>query len=244
MSSLSEPGVNVSRETKATNLPSRYQGWAEMFDNRVASELRPGISILDVGGGRRPAVPVEQRPEDCLYAGLDLAASELAAAPDGSYSESYVGDIANFRDDLADRFDLIVSWQVLEHVKSLDASIENVRRYLKPGGRFISQFSGTFSSFGLINQLVPASFGVWLLKHLKGRDPATVFPAYYHHCWYNAVRSSMSAWSGVEVVPRYKAADYLRFFRPLQKAYLVYENWTANGRHPNLATHYLVDSRR
>jgi hypothetical protein len=36
---------------------------------------------------------------------------------------------------------------------------------------------------------------------------------------------------------------YWRFFSPLQRAYLVYEDWAAAG-HKNLATHYLVDARR
>lgn len=242
---IAETNMTSTAEGKANRLPPRYmERWQGEFEERIASELRPAIRILDVGGGRQPAVPVEKRPPDCFYAGLDLSAAELAAAPKDAYTETYVGDILQLRPDLVEQFDLVVSWQVFEHVKPLDSALENVRSYLCTSGRFISQFSGTFSAFGLANQVVPSAVGPWLLKRFLGRDPATVFPAYYHHCWYSAIRSSMSGWSEVEVVSRYGAAGYYRFSALLQRLYLAYENWAADGNHRNLATHYLVDARR
>ena len=55
-------------------------------------------------------------------------------APEGSYDEMFVGDITKRVAELEGRFDLIICFQVLEHVKPLDDAIENLRCYLRPGG--------------------------------------------------------------------------------------------------------------
>ncbi len=41
-------------------------------------------------------------------------------------------------------------------------------------------------------------------------------------------------------MPRYKAGAYVRFFRPLERAYIGYENWVERTGRANLATHYVI----
>jgi len=61
------------RTVPAEWLPARYrEPWKGFLLDRAESELRPGIRVLDVGSGARPAIPPEQRPEGCVYVGLDL----------------------------------------------------------------------------------------------------------------------------------------------------------------------------
>jgi len=226
-------------------LPDRYaERWRAPFEERLSSELRPGVRILDVGSGRRPTLPIDERPSGCFYAGLDISESEMLRAPAGSYDEYYVSDVTKRVEAFKGQFDVVISWQVLEHVKPLEDAFENIHYYLKPGGRMITQFSGTFSIFGLINQVVPSSLTPWALKHLTKRDPETVFPAYYHHCWASAIKRALKDWSDVEVIGRYNAASYWRFAKPLQKVYLQYEDWALRTGRDNLATHYLVDARK
>jgi hypothetical protein len=168
----------------------------------------------------------------------------MLRAPVGSYDEYYVSDVTKRVEAFKEQFDVVISWQVLEHVKPLEAAFENIHYYLKPGGRMLTQFSGTFSIFGLINQVIPSSVAPWALKKLTRRDPETVFPAYYHHCWSSAIARGLQDWSEVEIVSRYNAAGYWRFAKLLQKLYLKYENWAERTGRDNLATHYLVDARR
>jgi hypothetical protein len=82
------------------------------------------------------------------------------------------------------------------------------------------------------------------MQRFLGRDPESVFPAWYDRCYYSALARMAEHWSAWEVVPRYRGTGYLSFAPVLQRAYLVYENWAERSGHPNLATHYLVSGWR
>jgi len=226
-------------------LPARYYStWRPSFDELVKESLTRECAVLDVGAGCKPTFAPLQRSKKCYYAGLDLSAHELAKAPAGSYDDTWARDITCHCPELEGRFDLVISWQVLEHVKPLETAIENIRGYLRPGGRFVATLSGAFSAYGLINQVVPARLGVFAMYKLLGRDPQTVFPAYYDHCWQTALERMLSDWKGFKVIPFYIGAGYFGFSRNLQKIYLRYEDWALNRKHFNLATHYLIEATK
>ena len=225
-----------------TALPDRYQHdeWMRPFQESIMDFLVPGMRILDVGSGCRPALPLDERPPGCEYVGLDLSADELRKAPSGSYHEAIVGDVTTPRDELRERFDLVISWQVLEHVKPLDTAIENIRSYLRPGGRFVGQWSGTFSYFALLSRLVPHRAATFVMHRLLGRDPASVFPAYYHRCWLSALMAIGRNWTSFNVKPLHAGGGYLAFAPPIQRMYLRYEQWIIDRQMGNLATHYVL----
>jgi SAM-dependent methyltransferase len=226
-------------------LPERYaEPWREAFELRAASAAVAGAHVLDLGGGRRPAIPHERRPQGCRYAGLDVSAEELSAAPPGSYDEVWVRDAAAPVPELAGRFDLVVSWQALEHVRPLDLALENVRGYLKPGGRLLAMLSGRFAAFALVARLLPDRAGKELMARLIDRPPDTVFHSHYDRCWYGALDRMLASWSRAEIIPLYRGAGYFDFSPLLRGIYVRYEDWAARGMHRNLATHYLVDAMR
>jgi SAM-dependent methyltransferase len=237
---------DVSRgATKGRKLPPRYdERWRDPFDNRVDLALRPGISILDVGAGASPTIRVDRRPPRCFYAGLDLSLAELQRAASGSYDEFCVADVAVRAPGLVDRFDLVLSWNALEHVRPLDRAFEHLRMYLRPAGRLVALFSGRFSVFGTLNRLVPRRVAVELMKRLLDRDPTSVWPAYYDRCWYDEIMRMLGHWERVEVLPLYRGAEYFNFSPNLRSLYLGYENWACRTRRRNLATHYLVTAVR
>lgn len=236
----------IGRVTARPTLPERYsKEWWQPFREATDEAVhKPGTTILDVGSGRRPSIPVADRPPDCRYIGLDISAEELRRAPVGAYDAVFVASIIDHVPELDDCFDVVVCWQVLEHVKPLALALENIRRYLKPGGRFVGQLSGRFSLFGLLNRMVPHSVAKFGMKHLLGRDPQTVFPAYYENCSDSQLRAAGTAWTTFSVFPRYQGASYFSFLPLLERAYLAYEEWTICAGHRDLATHYFLVAER
>ncbi len=228
-------------QDRATRYETR---WREAFDEAVDPLLVRGASVLDIGSGRAPTIAASRRPDDCLYVGLDVSESELLHAGYDAYDEIVVLDIATPTPALIGRFDLAVSWQVLEHVKPLDRAFANIYSYLRPAGTLVAQLSGKFSVFALINRFTPRGLSIPLLERLTHRHPQTVYPAYYDECYADALRRMLDQWSEVSIIPRFRGASYFEFSRPVQRLYLRYEDWTIRAGHENLATHYLVVARK
>ena len=231
----------VAAWAKSGRLPPRYaECWADRFDALVHPALEPDLRVLDIGAGRHPTLSPSARPRGTRYLGLDVSPDELAAAPPGGYDDAVVGDITELRPELCDQFDLIVSWQVLEHVRSLSAAFDNAYAYLRPGGRMVALFSGRWSIFAALNRLLPQRFGKQAMARLLDREPTSVFPAYYDDCYHSAVASLGSGWASVVLQPKFCGVSYFGFSHTLMRAYLAYENLAARRQYNNLATHYLV----
>jgi SAM-dependent methyltransferase len=183
-------------------------------------------------------------PPGTTYIGLDMSERELMAAPPGSYDRLIVGDVVERQPDLEGCADLVVSWQVLEHVAPLGDAIFNIHYYLRPGGLFVAQMSGGRSAFALINRMIPHRLAKVAMQRLLQRDPESVFPAPYDRCTYSALSQTLAYWSAARIVPRYRGAQYFRFLPPLQSLYVHIEDLIVRGDHKDLATHYLVVARR
>ena len=223
----------------------RYEvRWRDAFDDAVRPFLAANVAVLDIGSGRQPTISSEDRPAACRYVGLDISERELQLAGEDAYDGIVVGDIATHDPSLAQRFDVALSWQVLEHVKPLDRALANVHSYLRPGGVLIAQLSGKFSAFAVLNQLLPRSLGVGLMHRLLSRDARTVFPAYYHRCYATALARTLAGWSYVRILPRFRGAGYFTFSKTAQGLYLRYEDWAIRSSRDNLATHYLVVAQK
>lgn len=236
-----EEALQARADVAAGRLPERYaERWRAPFFERVEPAIVPGMTILDVGSGRTPTIPADQRPANSHYVGLDISATELNAALMGSYDETLVGDLTKRESLLEDRFDLIVSWQVLEHVESLKSTLDNLHSYLRPGGRLVAQLSGSFAAFALISRVVPYRVSVRLMECLLGISPETRFQTQFDRCYYGALKRLLSGWQCHEIVPRYRAGRYFAFSNSLLRMYLAYENWLARTGRLNLATHYII----
>ena len=180
------------------------------------------------------------------YTGLDISLQELLEAGPGAYGETVEADASVLEQKLVGRFDLAVSWQVLEHVRDLEKTIQNIHDYLKPGGRFVALFSGAWSLFGLVNRALPDRIGSrivdFTMKRTENNIP--VFPAHYDRCTARELDPLFAGWSEFTLTPLYQGAAYFDFLPPLRSAYLVYENAIHRRNVANLATHYLIVAER
>jgi SAM-dependent methyltransferase len=222
-------------------LPPRYDTrWGTEFWSFVREATAPGVSILDLGGGRQPTLAPGERPPGARYVGLDISASELLAAPPGSYDETFAAPIEDAVPGLTGSFDLIVSWQVLEHVDDMDRTAAVLHDYLRPGGRFVACLSGRNAVYAVANRLLPAGLSGRIVAHLRRRPLETVFRTRYHRCTYGGLQSAFGAWDHLRIVPLWHAADYFDRVPMLQQGYIRYENWAFAHNRRELATNYVI----
>lgn len=227
--------------------PPRYRtdAWRRPFDARLAAALPEARAILDVGAGALPTVPPDRRPTGCTYVGLDVDHAELDAAPAGSYDEAIVADVTAPVPALEGRFDLVLSWFVLEHVRSLRAALSTIHSFLAPGGRLLAQFSGRRAFFALLNRLLPGRTAAALAARATRRGRERVFPAPYDDCRYARIVDLLAeGWDHARVMPIFVAGVYFRPWPALLGPYLAYEEVAYRRDWRELAPYYLVDARR
>lgn len=244
-------GPDVFRQTavelpdvEAGRLPPRYgRRMQDVLLEHLDPLLNPNVAILDVGAGRKPSIAPKDRPTGCRYVGLDLSEEELLSAPAGAYDRAVAHDITHPL-ALGEQFDLVLSWQVLEHVRPIDGVLENLRKVLRPGGTMLAQLSGSFSAFALLARVLPHQVRVRAMVRFLGHAEEEKFPTHYDRCWASALERMCAPWSAVTLVTYYRGATYFGMWRPLQRGYLAYESVIARRDVRNLATHYLVIARR
>jgi 2-polyprenyl-6-hydroxyphenyl methylase/3-demethylubiquinone-9 3-methyltransferase len=210
------------------------------FLDPISEALDPGAAVLDIGSGRRPAIPPPDRPAGVHYVGLDISADELALAPPGSYDETIVSAAERRVPDLVGRFDLIVSYGVLEHIQDVPPAVANFRAYLKPEGKFVGFLAGRYAAFSIANRLIPFWLGRRLVTRWMRRDIDTVFRAYYDHCDSRGLQGAFSDWNEVEVVPLWAGRPYFGRIPGMLSLYMRYEDFVKSHGWNRLATHYVV----
>jgi SAM-dependent methyltransferase len=231
--------------TRARLRPERYERPLDQeFKAFLGYVMRPGISILDAGSGSRPRVGAHKRPPDVTYVGLDISLDELRKAPAGSYDEVVEADLQDLVPGLEGRFDLVLSWFAFEHLTRLQDAVEAIHRYLRPDGWFIAGLAGRNAAFALGNRLIPEAVAVRLVSWLRNRPREKIFPAHYDQCTASGLSRALAAWDEVHVVPLWRAAHYFDKLVPLQRAYLLYEEWAMSSQRRDLAPYYVVAARR
>lgn len=227
-------------------LPPRYAPrWEATFFELVHAALRRGGTVVDLGSGARPTVPLDQRPPGCQYVGVDISQAELDRAPAGSYSSAWAVDVSMSGASLPITADLILSWQVLEHVRSMGDALENMYRWLSPGGQVVALFSGSRALSSVLSRILPHGVRTIVMRRLYGSPPEDKFPTVFDCCRESLLRPLLSDnWASFTIYPRYHGATYLAFAPALMRTYLAYENYIARHEVGDLATHYVLHATK
>ena len=231
-------------DVQAGLLPARYGiTMQEIFLDHLRPLLKPGIAILDVGGGSGPVIVASQRPPGCRYVRLDITHDEQRGAVARPSADAIAHDIRNALPS-GEHFDVVLSWHALDHVRPLDRALDNLRAATRPGATMLVQVTGSFAAFTLLGRVTPARLRAWATTQYMHQPRERRLATGYDHCYASALERMLESWSSVTIHPFYRGATYLRRWWPLQHAYLGYESFVARRDARNLATHYLVVATR
>lgn len=134
-----------------------------MFQDLVQELAVPGIKILEIGGGARPALKDRSRVE---YAVVDPDAQELSKCP---------ADVLQLKGTVQslpsnEKYDLIISKMVLEHVEDPDSFHQHSLALLKKEGTVLHFFACKNSLPAIANRILPEWLAAKVLRAIGNRN--------------------------------------------------------------------------
>jgi SAM-dependent methyltransferase len=133
------------------------------------------FAILEAGCGSMSKLKLGS---NIHVVGIDISEKQLER--NTKLDERLLGDIHTY--PLAESsFDIIICWDVLEHLQDPRSALENFLRACKPNGLIILAFPNLFSLKGIITKLTPYRVHIWYYKYFlgfkdPGRDDQPPFP--------------------------------------------------------------------
>jgi 2-polyprenyl-6-hydroxyphenyl methylase/3-demethylubiquinone-9 3-methyltransferase len=216
------------------------------FRERVLpSLLKSGLRVLDVGGGKRPAISVQTKQQLGLHVvGLDVSEEELAQAPPGAYDTTVVGDVAAV--PIPGKYDLVFSRAVLEHVADPGSAIANLTRVLVPGGIMAHVMPCRNAPFAVVNRLLGNRSARRLLFAIfPEKQENSGFLAHYRDCTPSRLSRTCRE-SGLEIVDLtpYYNSGYTSFFAPLYTVEMLRQALMCSLRLEDFAEGFSIVARR
>ena len=136
------------------------------YDPRTAFAGQRPFRLLEAGGGSSSWVPL---PAGGEITTVDISQEQLDR---NTYaSEKLLGDLETF-DYGCRRFDLIVCWDVLEHLQHPEAAIDRFMSILQPGGRLIIKGPLPRSLKGFVTRFSPHAVHVAFYRYILGLKTA------------------------------------------------------------------------
>lgn len=222
----------------------RRDGWYE-HPARLAALLRPGMTVVDLGSGRNPAIPLEEKRRLGLHViGVDISAQALEAAPEGGYDEIVCADAESFtRPGVAD---LVISRALAEHLREPERMFQRTWELLKEGGETLHFIPNRHALFAHLNRIVPEGMKRKLLHTLYplSRDHMG-FEAFYRSCTPAAVRSILEGIGFQEVtVDTYYSSNYFVALLPAHVAMVGWQLTAMNLGASELCENFIVYGRK
>jgi len=149
--------MDLSTAPEGVNVPDDLR-------RAVAASLPPGapVSILEAGCGS--ASQLDLGP-NAVVTGIDISRRQLER--NTALSARINGDLQTY--PLGhDAFDVVVCWNVLEHLRRPDRALDNMVRALKPGGLLVLAVPNAYSLKGWLARATPQAFHVWVYRTVFG----------------------------------------------------------------------------
>lgn len=185
------------------------------FHTHLDRALRPGLRVIDLGGGKHPAISVETKQRLGLQVvGVDVSADELRLAPPGAYDRAVVADATRFVEPAS--ADLVISHALAEHVRDTGELWRRIHECLVPGGRALLFVPNGRALFARLNRLLPEDTKRRLLYRLyPGAVHHQGFRAYYDRCSPSETTRLLASVGFRDIIVQpYFSSNYFVFFYP------------------------------
>lgn len=156
-----------------------YPGVEDNWDDKefrsfVLERLSGHDQLLDLGAGAGILPAMNFRGHAARICGID---PDERVTTNPCLDEGRVG----FGEQIPypnETFDVVIADNVMEHLTSPEQVLSEVKRVLKPGGRFLFKTPNSWHYMPVIARLTPHKFHQWFNK-LRGRNSTDTFPTVY-----------------------------------------------------------------
>jgi len=179
-----------------------------------------GLSVYEAGGGSTSFLP----PEVLRRSHVTVVDIDEDQIRNNSYAqETILGDIQTWRFP-PHSFDLIICYNVLEHVPYVEAALAGFFQSLKRGGLILIGAPNPRSLSGVVTKYTPHWFHIWFYRHIIGKKSAGLpgqppFPTYFHRLVTPSLLEAFARKNGLQVIYRkeYESPRYpeMRQYKPL-----------------------------
>jgi SAM-dependent methyltransferase len=122
------------------------------------------FTILEAGCGSMSKIKFGK---NIYVVGIDISEKQLER--NTALDKKILGDLHIYPLPYSS-FDIIICWDVLEHLRDPRKAVDNLFQACKPNGLIILAFPNLFSLKGIITKLAPHSVHIWYYKHFLGVD--------------------------------------------------------------------------
>jgi SAM-dependent methyltransferase len=139
------------------------------------------LAIYEAGGGSTSFLPLNVLHRAHVTV-VDIDEDQIR---NNDYAqESILGDIQTYR-FAPDSFDLVICYNVIEHVPDVEAALLGFCQSLKQNGMILIGAPNPRSLSGVVTKYSPHWFHVWFYRHVRGESNAGLpgfapFPTHFH----------------------------------------------------------------
>lgn len=113
--------------------------------------------LIEVGCARSAVLPLFAKKTGFQVAGLDYSPNgceqtQLILQREGVIGEVYNCDVFSLPEDLIERFDVVVSFGLIEHFSDTTAIVKALSRLLKPGGLIFTNIPNLRGAIGFVQR--------------------------------------------------------------------------------------------
>lgn len=186
----------LTRWMDARLYPQHGSNWDdELFRQHLLRHIGPATRCLDFGCGRGNVRQMNFKGVAGWVAGVD---PEPAVFDNPYLDDGRLLDLQAMHIPHPDaNFDVVFADNVMEHVVDPPTTLREIRRVLKPGGRFLAKTPNKWHYMPIIARLTPTAFHRFY-NRLRGREVIDTFPTQYR-CNTAADVRRIAAASGLQV---------------------------------------------